>query len=116
MMKGLRLLLIFLILTFLNKQQIGDRILDTVLSLSEAKSLKEVETIIRTVNSKLHDLGSLNLDLSEVNSAELVLVNKIARNKLPRHFLILLSYLGKLVLITLSSIKSSKCIKLSSLG
>ena len=54
---------------FLNKEEIRDTMLDTILSLSEAKSLKEVETLIRTVNSKLHDLQSLNLDLLEVNSA-----------------------------------------------
>ena len=40
---------------FLNKEEIRDRTLDTILSLSEAKSLKEVEALIRTVNSKLHD-------------------------------------------------------------
>ena len=73
---------------FLNKEEIRDRTLDTILSLSEAKSLKEVETLIRTVNSKLHDLQSLNLDLLEVNSAGLVLVSKIVCNKLPWHFLI----------------------------
>ena len=32
--------------------------LDTILSLNEAKSVKEVETLIRTVSSKLHDLES----------------------------------------------------------
>ena len=68
--------------------EIRDRTIDTILSLSEAKSLKEVETLIRAVNSKLHDLKSLNLDLLEVNSAGLVLVSKIVCNKLPRHFLI----------------------------
>ena len=87
---------------FLNKEEIRDRTLDTILSLSEAKSLKEVETLIRTINSKLHDLRSLNLDLLKVNSAGLVLVGKTVFNKLHRHFLIsigifLLSYLGKLV-------------------
>ena len=73
---------------FLNKEEIRDRTIDTILSLSEAKSLKEVETLIRAVNSKLHDLKSLKLDLLEVNSAGLVLVSKIVCNKLPRHFLI----------------------------
>ena len=73
---------------FLNKEEIRDKTKDTILSLSEAKSLKEVETLIRAVNSKLHDLKSLNLDLLEVNSAGLVLVSKIVCNKLPRHFLI----------------------------
>ena len=73
---------------FLNKEEIRDRTLDTILSLSEAKSLKEVEILIRAVNSKLHDLQSLNLDLLEINSAGLVLVSKIVCNKLPRHFLI----------------------------
>ena len=62
--------------------------LEAILSLSEAKSLKEVESLIRAVNSKLHDLKSLNLDLLESNSAGLVLVSKIICNKLPRHFLI----------------------------
>ena len=60
---------------FLNKEEIRDRTIDTILSLSEAKSLKEVETLIRAVNSKLHELKSLNLDL-------------LVSNKLPRHFLI----------------------------
>ena len=73
---------------FLNKEEIRDRTIDTILSLSEAKSLKEVETLIRAVNSKLHDLKSLNLDVLEVNSAGLVLISKIVCNKLPRHFLI----------------------------
>ena len=43
---------------FMNKEETRERTLDTILSLSEAKSLKEVETLIRTVNSKLHDLQS----------------------------------------------------------
>ena len=73
---------------FLNKEEIRGRTIDTILSLSEAKSLKEVETLIRAVSSKLHDLKSLNLDLLEVNSAGFVLVSKIVCNKLPRHFLI----------------------------
>ena len=72
----------------LNKEEIRDRTLETIMSLSEAKSLKEVESLIRAVNSKLHDLKSLNLDLLESNSAGLVLVSKIICNKLPRHFLI----------------------------
>ena len=46
-----------------------------------------MESLIRAVNSKLHDLKSLNLDLLESNSAGLVLVSKIICNKLPRHFL-----------------------------
>ena len=73
---------------FLNKEEIRDRTLEEILSLSEAKSLKEVESLIRALNSKLHDLKSLNLDLLESNSAGLVLVSKIIYNKLPRHFLI----------------------------
>ena len=73
---------------FLNKEEIRDRTLEEILSLSEAKSLKEVESLIRAVNSKLHDLKSLNLDLLESDSAGLVLVSKIICNKLPRHFLI----------------------------
>ena len=72
---------------FLNKEETRDRTLDTILSLSEAKFLKEVETLIRTANSKLHDLRSLNLDLLEVDSAGLVLVSNIICNKLPQHFL-----------------------------
>ena len=72
---------------FLNKEEIRDRTLEAILSLSEAKSLKDVESLIRAVNSKLHDLKSLNLDLLESNSAGLVLVSKIICNKLPRHFL-----------------------------
>ena len=100
---------------FLNKEEIRDRTIDTILSLSEAKSLKEVETLIRAVNSKLHDLKSLNLDLLEVNSAGLVLVSKIVCNKLPRHFSSL-SCLGKLVLTILVLTYSFKCIKVSSLG
>ena len=47
-----------------------------------------METLIRTVNSKLHDLRSLNLDLLDINSAGLVLVSKIVCNKLPQQFLI----------------------------
>ena len=73
---------------FLNKEEIRDRTLEAILSLSEAKSLKEVESLIRAVNSKLHDLKSLNLDLLESDSAGLVLISKIICNKLPRHFLI----------------------------
>ena len=73
---------------FLNKEEIRDRTLEEILSLSEAKSLKEVESLIRAVNSKLHDLKSLNLGLLESNSAGLVLVSKIICNKLPHHFLI----------------------------
>ena len=73
---------------FSNKEEIRDRTLEAILSLSEAKSLKEVESLIRAVNSKLHDLKSLNLDLLESDSVGLVLVSKIICNKLPRHFLI----------------------------
>ena len=73
---------------FLDKEEIRDRTLEEILSLSDAKSLKEVESLIRAVNSKLHDLKSLNLDLLESNSAGPVLVSKIICNKLPRHFLI----------------------------
>ena len=62
---------------FLNEKEIRDRTLDTILSLNEAKSLKEVEYLTRTVNSKLHVVRSLNLDLLEANSAGLVLVSKI---------------------------------------
>ena len=47
-----------------------------------------MESLIRAVNSKLHGLKSLNLDLLESNSAGLMLVSKIIYNKLPRHFLI----------------------------
>ena len=50
---------------FLNKEEIRNRTLETILSLSEAMSLKEVESLIRAVNSKLHGLKSLNLDLLE---------------------------------------------------
>ena len=73
---------------FLNKEEIRERTLEAILSLSKAKSLKEVESLIRAVNSKYHDLKSLNLDLLESNSAGLVLVSKIICNKLPRHSLI----------------------------
>ena len=73
---------------FLNVEEIRDRSLDNVLSLSEAKSLKDVELLIRTVNSKLHDLKGLGLDLLEDGSAGLVLLSKIVCNKLPQHFLI----------------------------
>ena len=73
---------------FLNEEEIRDRTLEEIPSFSEAKPLKEVESLIRAVNSKLHDLKSLNLDLLESNSAGLVLVSKIISNKLPRHFLI----------------------------
>ena len=98
-------------LNFLNKEEI--RTLEEILSLSEAKSLKEVESLIRAVNSKLHDLKSLNLDLLESNSAGLVLVSKIICNKLPRYFLI---GLGKLVPIILVLTNSFKYIKVFSLG
>ena len=73
---------------FLNKEEIRDRTLEAILPLSEAKSPKEVESLIRAVSSKLHDLKSPSLDLLESNSAGLVLVNKIICNNLPRHFLI----------------------------
>ena len=47
-----------------------------------------MKSLITTVNNKLHDLRSLNLDLLEANSAGFVLVSKIVCNKLPQHFLI----------------------------
>ena len=50
-------------INFLNKEEIRDISLEAILLLSEVKSLKEVESLIRAVNSKLHDLKSLNLDL-----------------------------------------------------
>ena len=114
---GLKTAFDLLDFNFLNKEEIRDRTIDTILSLSEAKSLKEVETLIRAVNSKLHDLRSLNLDLLEVNSAGLVLVSKIVCNKLPRHFLILIELFretGTNYILVLTN--SFKCIKVSSLG
>ena len=71
----------------MNKEEIRGRTLDTILSLSEGKSVKEVETLKGTFNNKLHDLQGLNLDLLEFDSAWLVLVSKTVCNKLPRHFL-----------------------------
>ena len=43
-------------LNFMNKDEIKDRTLDSILVLKEANTLKEVEFVIRTVNTKLHDL------------------------------------------------------------
>ena len=99
---------------FLNKEEIKDRTLDTILSLSEARSFKEVGTLIRAVNSKLYDLRSLNLDLLEVNSEGLLLISNIVCNKVPQHFLIELFM--ETVLITLILINPSKYIKISSLS
>ena len=73
---------------FLNKDEIKDRTLDSILTLDVARSLKEVEVLIRTVNSKLHDLQGLGLDLLEDNSAGLLLLSKVICNKLPRHFIV----------------------------
>ena len=73
---------------FLNVKEIRDKTLDSILALNEVKTLKEVEPLIRTVNSKLHDLQGLGLDLLEDNSAGLILLSKIICNKLPRQFLI----------------------------
>ena len=86
--KGFKTAFDLLDFNFLNVEEIRDRTLDSVLSFNEARSLKEVEFLIRNVNIKLHDLKSLNLDLLEDNSAGLLLLSKIVCNKLPRHFLI----------------------------
>ena len=95
---------------FLNKEEIRDRTLEAILSLSEAKSLKEVESLIRAVNSKLHDLKSLNLDLllGLCYLAKLFVINYLIISSL--------NCLGKLVLIILVLTNSFKYIKVFSLG
>ena len=72
----------------MDKKDFKGGTLDIIPSLGEAMSLKEVEALIRTINSKLHNLWSLNLGLFEVNFARLVLISKIVCNKLPQHYVI----------------------------
>ena len=76
---------------YLDKENIIDKTLDKILNLSEVKQLKEVESFIRLVHNKVHDLKGLNVDLLEENSSGLMLFSKIVNRKLPRHFLIELS-------------------------
>ena len=73
---------------FLNVKEIRDKTLDSILALNEVKSLKEVEPLIRTVSSKLHDLQGLGLDLLVDDSAGLILLSKIIYNRLPRQFFV----------------------------
>ena len=76
---------------YLDKENIIDKTLDELLNLGEVRQLKEVESFIRLVHNKVHDLKGLNLDLLEENSSGLKLFSKIVNRKLPRHFLIELS-------------------------
>ena len=76
---------------YLDKENVIDKTLDKILNLSEVKQLKEVESFIRLVHNKVHDLKGLNADLLEENSSGLMLSSKIVNRKLPRHFLIELS-------------------------
>ena len=46
MKKGFKTAFDFMDFNFLNKEETRDKTLDTILSLSDAKSLKEVETLI----------------------------------------------------------------------
>ena len=73
---------------YLDKENIIDK---TLLNLAEVRQLKEVESFIRLVHNKVHDLKGLNVDLLEENSSGLMLFSKIVNRKLPRHFLIELS-------------------------
>ena len=75
----------------LDKENIIDKTLEKILNLPEVKQLKEVESFIRLVHNKVHDLKGLNVDLLEENYSGLILFSKIVNRKLPRHFLIELS-------------------------
>ena len=48
---------------YLDKEITIDKTLDGILNLSEIKELKEVESFIRLVHNKVHDLKGLNVDL-----------------------------------------------------
>ena len=76
---------------YLDSENIIDKTLDEILNLSEVRQLKEVESFIRLVSNKVHDLKGLNVDLLERDSSGLMLFSKIVNRKLPRHFLIELS-------------------------
>ena len=76
---------------YLDKNEIIDRTLDEILNLQEVKQLKEVESFIRLLHNKVHDLKGLNIDFLEEDSSGLMLFSKIINRKLPRQFLIELS-------------------------
>ena len=76
---------------FLDVDNIVDKVLGEILHCNEAKSLNEVESLIRSLTNKIVDLKGLGVDLLQNNSASLLLVSKIINEKLPRSFLIELS-------------------------
>ena len=76
---------------FLDKEKIVDKVLDQILIIDEAKTLSEVEPLVRTLNNKIQDLKGLEIDLLEEDSAALLLVSKVISKKLPSQFLIELS-------------------------
>ena len=76
---------------FLDVDNIIDKVLSEILQVAEAKSLNEVESLVRTLNNKFIDLKGLSVNLLEDNSAALLLTSKIVNGKLPRSFLIELS-------------------------
>ena len=77
--------------TFPDVENIIDKVLSEILHMNEAKSLNEVESLVRFLNNKFIDLKGLKVDLLEANSAALLLISKIVNGKLPRSFLIELS-------------------------
>ena len=62
-----------------------------ILHYSDARSLDDVEVLVRSLANKIIDLKGLGVDLMEENSAALLLLSKIVNEKLPRAFLVELS-------------------------
>ena len=76
---------------FLDTENIIDKVLSEILHYNEAKSLSEVESLVRSLSNKIMDLKGLGVDLLENESAALLLLSKIVNEKLPRFFLLELS-------------------------
>ena len=72
---------------FLDTDNIIDKVLSEILHYSEAKSLSEVEVLVRSLANKITDLKGLHVNLLEEESAALLLLSKIVNGKLPRFFL-----------------------------
>ena len=76
---------------FLDKDLIIDKTLSSILSAPEVSQVKEVESFIRLIINKVHDLKGVGVDLTRKNTSGLLLLSKIINLKLPRQFLIELS-------------------------
>ena len=76
---------------YLDKDAIINNTLDLILDKPEVGTLKEVESFIRLIINKVHDLKGVGVDLTSDSSSGLLLLSRIVIRKLPRQFILELS-------------------------